>query len=123
MKTKEEKLEALKVFLKENNITFEENHYSKSFKVLMNLVIRNLGIAVFFSQGSREEDAVIIRKQNKQGIPLLVIYNPFFIRDNETEEFTIEKMQNCIVNRMVCMQKKWQKQQRKDESKRNNSDN
>lgn len=113
MKTKEEKLEALKVFLKENNIAFEENHYSKSFKVLMNLVIRNLGIAVFFSQGSREEDAVIIRKQNKQGIPLLVIYNPFFIRDNETEEFTIEKMQNCIVNRMVCMQKKWQKQQNK----------
>ena len=113
MKTKEQKLEALKAFLKENNIAFEENHYSKSYKIMMNLVIRNLRIAVFFSTDDKEKDTAIIRKKNKYDVPLCWVYNPFFIRDSETEEFTIEKMQNCVFKRMVEMQKSWQRKQNK----------
>jgi len=112
MKTKEEKLEALKAFLKENNIPFEENHYSKLFKVRMCLRIKTLKIAVFFSEGP-EKDSELVYKKNKFGASLNRIYNPFFIRENETEEFILEKMQNCVFDRMIQMQKHWQKKQNK----------
>lgn len=112
MKTKEEKLEALKAFLKENNIPFEENHYSKSFQVRTCLRIKKLKIAVFFSEGS-EKDSELVHKKNKFGASLNQIYNPFFIRENETEEFILEKMQNCVYDRMIKMQKLWQKKQNK----------
>lgn len=112
MKTKEEKLKVLKAFLKENNITFEENYYSKSFDVTMVLRVINLRIAVFFSEGL-EKDTELIHKKNKYGVSLNWVYNPFFIRENETEEFTLEKMQNCVFDRMIKMQKAWQKNQNK----------
>lgn len=111
MKTKEEKLETLKTFLKENGFSYEEGYYSESFDATMALRVNNLKIAVFFSQGL-EKDTELIRKKNKYGASLYWVYNPFFIRDSETEEFILEKMQNCIVDRMVYMQKKWQKQQK-----------
>ena len=113
MKTKEEKLKVLKAFLKENNITFEENYHSNSFGVTMTLMIRNLRIAVFLSTDNKEEDTALIRKKNQYGIPLCWVYNPFFIREEETEEFILEKMQNCVFDRMVKMQKAWQKNQNK----------
>ena len=112
MKTKEEKLKALKEFLKENNIAFEENYHSNSFGITTALMIRNLRIAVFFSQGL-ERDTELIRKKNQYGASLSWVYNPFFIRDSETEEFTLEKMQNCVFDKMVKMQKQWQKKQNK----------
>ena len=112
MKTKEQKLEALKAFLKENNIPFEENYYSKSFDVTIVLRVINLRIAVFFSEGL-EKDTELIHKKNKYGVSLNWVYNPFFIRENETEEFTLEKMQNCAFDRMVKMQEAWQKNQNK----------
>ena len=113
MKTKEEKLETLKAFLKENNIAFEENYYSESFNVTMALRICNLRIAVFLSPGSYEEDTALIKTKNQHDVPLCLVYNPFFIRDEETEEFIIEKMQNCVFNRMILLQKQWQKKQNK----------
>lgn len=113
MKTKEEKLETLKAFLKENGFSYEEGYYSESFDVTMALRISNLRIAVFFSSGSYEEDTELIKKKNQYGVPLCLVYNPFFIRDEETEEFIIEKMQNCVFNRMILLQKQWQKKQNK----------
>ena len=112
MKTKEEKLETLKAFLKENGFSYEEGYDSESFNVTMALRICNLRIAVFFSQGL-EKDTELIRKKNQYGASLSWVYNPFFIRDSETEEFTLEKMQNCVFDRMVKMQKQWQKKQNK----------
>ena len=113
MKTKEEKLEALKAFLKENNIPFEENYYSKSFDVTMALRVKPLKIAVFLSTDNKEEDTALVYKKNQYGAHLNWVYNPFFIREEETKEFTLEKMQNCIFDRMVKLQKSWQKKQNK----------
>ena len=113
MKTKEEKLETLKAFLKENNIAFEENYHSESFDVTMALRVSNLRIAVFLSTDDKDKDTMLTRKMNQNNLRLHWIYTPFFIRDSETEEFTLEKMQNCVFDKMVKMQKQWQKKQNK----------
>ena len=112
MKTKEQKLETLKAFLKENGFSYEEGYYSESFNVTMALRICNLRIAVFFSQGL-ERDTELIKKKNQYGVPLCLVYNPFFIRDEETEEFILEKMQNCVFNKMMHLQERWEKKQNK----------
>lgn len=107
----EEKLKALKQFLRENKIRYIENHKSKTYGVTMDLKVRKLNIAVFLSDGDRNFEESIVFTKSKYGKPLQVIYNPFFIRESETTEYIIEKMQNCIVNRMMYLQRKWQKKQ------------
>ena len=113
MKTKEEKLETLKAFLKENNIAFEENYHSESFDVTMALRVTNLRIAVFLSTDDKDKDTMLTRTKNQHDVPLCLVYNPFFIRDEETEEFILEKMQNCVFNKMMHLQERWEKKQNK----------
>lgn len=98
-----EKLEALKAFLKENGIEYEENHWSHC-KTMIDLQIKRLMIAVHLSDDS---DEVFHDKVKRH-------YKPFFIRDNESIDFILEKMQNCIVERMVWQQKQWEKKQKKE---------
>lgn len=110
--TNEEKLKALRMFLKENNISFVSNYHSKTFNVDMAIKVKKLRIAVFLSNGDKNfENSMVLAKNIHNGITLRNIYNPFFIRESETEEFVIEKMQNCIVNRMLFLQRQWQKKQ------------
>ena len=45
----EEKLKAIKDFLRENNVDFVENYHSKNYNLDMALCIKNLMIAVFLS--------------------------------------------------------------------------
>ena len=97
--TKEEKLEALKAFLTENNVKFVENHYSKTNKLTFDVLIKDLRIAVHLSD---ENDQAFYHKIYKY-------YKPFFIRESESVDFVIEKMQNCIYDRMMLMQRKMEK--------------
>jgi hypothetical protein len=108
--TNKEKLEALKAFLKENDVKFIEN-YQSNFGVMMDLKLPELMIAVFLSEGKDHEN--IIYNTGKGRIKLYYIYNPFFIRESETAEFVIEKMKNCIIERMMWLQKKFEKSYKK----------
>lgn len=100
--TNQEKLEALKAFLTENNVKFVENHFSKTNNLTFDLLIRDLRIAVHLSDGN---DQTFYRK-------IFKYYKPFFIRESESVDFVIEKMQNCIYDRMMLMQRKYEKRRR-----------
>ena len=101
--TNKEKLEALKAFLTENNVKFVENHFSKTNDLTFDLLIRDLRIAVHISD---ENDQKFYEK-------IFKFYKPFFIRENETSDFIIEKMQNCIVDRMTWLQRKFERKNNK----------
>lgn len=113
--TNEEKLEELKKFLKENNIKYFENHYSKAFRLKIDLQLWDLKIAVFLSDGDWEKETSVVEKVSLYGKDVMLknIYNPFFIRESESVEFVIEKMQNCIIKRMTYLQKCWNKKHKK----------
>ena len=108
----EEKLKALRTFLNENKIPFINNYHSKTFNVDMAIKVKKLRIAVFLSNDDKEfENSLVFSPSTYSGAPLRNVYNPFFIRKSDTKKFVLEKMQNCIVSRMMMMQKKWQKKQ------------
>jgi len=101
--TNKEKLEALKAFLNENNVKFVENYYSKTAKLTLDVLIKDLRIAVHLSDG---HDQTFYKS-------VFMLYKPFFIRESETVDFVIEKMQNCIYDRMMLMQRRMEKNNRK----------
>jgi hypothetical protein len=105
--TNKEKLEALKAFLIENKIEFEENYKSRSKHVVFDLRIGSPRIAIIISNNLDNETYRKIRKG----------YDPFLIRDNETVEFIIEKMKNCIVDRMMLEQKRMERETKKKEAR------
>lgn len=104
--TNEQKLEALKEWLKENNIPFVENHKS-NFGVTIDVKIPLLMIAVFLSDGN--DDAKYNATLSNGKTKLYHIYKPFFIRESETKAFVLEKIQNCCFERMVELQKRFEK--------------
>ena len=106
--TNEEKLEKLKEWLKDNNVPFDENHKSRSTGFTFDLMVKKPLIAVCIS--SERNDEIFHRIKRT--------YAPFFIRESETAEFIIEKMQNCIVNRMMQQQKAMEKEAKKEEGRR-----
>ena len=94
--TNKEKLEVLKGFLKENNIPFKEKVMQRGQK--FDLYISKFGICVRLSD---ENDQRFYEK-------IKYIVHPLFIRENETPEFVVEKMQNLIIYRMKCQHKRHQ---------------
>ena len=114
----EKKLEALKGWLRENNIHFIENHKS-GFGVTMDLKIPSLMIAVFLSRTeprSEWEESIYHSKTKNGKSELHWKYKPFFVRECETKAFVLEKIQNCCFDRMMAMQKKWQKEQKEKDN-------
>ena len=91
-----QKLEALKAFLTKNRIEFQENYYSKNCKAEIDLLVVPNMIGVHLSD---ENDQMFFEKTKKS-------IHPFFIREEESVEFIIEKMQNCIIKDMQYKQKK-----------------
>ena len=76
----------------------------------MALKVRKVRIAVFLSNGDKEEEKKIVNTPSVlEGMPLNHMYNPFFIRESDTMDFVIEKMQNCLFTRMMQLQKRWEK--------------
>ena len=107
----QKKLKALKNWLKENNITFVDNHVS-DFGVKMEVMIPKLNIAVFLSDGNKDEE----NKKYNAGTgkrKLFRVYRPFFIRESESLEFVLEKLQNCCFDRMMWLQKTFENKNKK----------
>ena len=94
--SKQEKLEALKAFLEENKIEYDLNYESKGCKVMFDLRVIKQKIVVHMSDDHDQEFYLNTRRK----------YHPFFIREGETVEFIIEKMQNCLYDCMMSQQKK-----------------
>lgn len=109
----ERKLECVKEWLKENNIAYVEN-YQSGFGVTMDVKIPSLMIAIFLSDGVREKESKIYFAGRK-GCRLCFKYKPFFIRESETKAFVLEKIQNCCFDRMVYLQRKFEKETRAKE--------
>lgn len=103
-----EKLEAVIAFLKENNLEFEENHFSKSQNINIDLLVKPYRIAVHLSN---EHDKMFYKRTKRT-------YHPFFIRENETVEFVLEKMQNCLIDEMKALQTKLNKEKEAEEKKK-----
>ena len=82
----EQKLELLKQWLQENGFNYKENYESHSCGVTIPLRVIQPRIAVYVGH-----DNAFYHKVKKA-------YNPFFIREEETMDFILEKMQNCINN-------------------------
>lgn len=116
--TNEEKLKALRRFLNENKISFINNYHSKTFNVDMAIKVKKLRIAVFVSDDdSKYEESMVNAISTYNGKPLFTCYKPFFIRKSETKKFVLEKIQNCLVDRMMMMQRIWEKKQRMNDNK------
>ena len=94
--TNKKKLEVLKAFLTENGIEFVENRWSRSAKMTIDLYVWKYRIYVHISD--ENDDEFFNRTKGHT--------HPFFIRDNETVEFVIEKMQNCILDIMKREQRR-----------------
>lgn len=91
--TNEQKLEAIKGFLRENNIVFKENHVNKRCGVDIPLLLPDFQIAV------RIGDDQDFYKKTKG------IFYPIFIRDTDTKKKVLEKVQNTIIKSMRHQQK------------------
>jgi len=109
--TNEEKLELLKKFLDENGIRYDEHHRSGT-NVIMDLQIPDYMIAVHLSN---DFDDTFYRMVYR-------VYHPFFIRESESAEFVLEKMQNCITDIMVKRQAKFEAAQKKEENRRKSAE-
>lgn len=83
-----EKLEVLKAFLRENNISFKEKCKCSGKKV--SLYIGKYRICVRISN---EYDQSFYDRVKYH-------FHPLFIRESETAEFVVEKMQNLIIELM-----------------------
>lgn len=101
----EKKLEAVKNWLKENGIEFEENHKTKT-GLLIDLWVPKLFIAVHVGD---DPESVFYKMTYRWAKPL-------FIRESETVEFVLEKMGNCCYDQMLLMQRRWQNEQKKKKS-------
>ena len=103
--TNKDKLEALKAFLQENGFKYKCDYKNKN-GVKADLYIGRFSIVVRIS---REDDQKFFLKTR-------YFYHPFFIRDNETKDFVLEKMQNLIIK---CMQEEQTAYQRQFDKKNN----
>ena len=97
----EKKLEAVKKWLKENGIEFEENHKTKT-GLLIDLWVPKLFIAVHVGD---DPESMFYKMTYRWA-------KPFFIRESETVEFVLEKIGNCCYDQMLLMQRRWQNEQK-----------
>ena len=88
------KVEAVKNFLKANKIVFEENRNSEVCGVVLPLYIPKFRLCVHVGDDQNFYKAVAKK------------YYPVFVRDTDTTEFVLEKIQNTIIRRMLLQQKK-----------------
>jgi hypothetical protein len=109
--TNKEKLKALKAFLRENNVKYSEKHKS-AFGVTIDLLLNDLKIADFVSDDDKQKENAIFDAKN-DNFKMRWIYKPFFVRESESMDFILEKMQNCIVERMTWLQACFEKKNRK----------
>ena len=121
--TNEEKLEALKAFLSENNVNYIENHTSK-YGLTMALKLPDQMIAVFLSEDGKDSEYENRIYHWRSGRNYMNnVYRVFFIREEETPEFVLEKMQNCIIDIMTRKQRKLEWEKRHEEGLKTAAEN
>ena len=103
--TNEEKLEALKKWMWDNQVYFVPNHFSHSTQVMMPIKVTRHRVAIFV--GDNDE---IYRKVRKA-------YYPIFIRDTDSLEFVIEKVQNTITKSMLAKHNRMLKDEIKEQNR------
>lgn len=93
-------MQSIKAFLTENNIKYVENAIlKKADGMKADLFIPKLRITIHISD---EMDLEFYKATYRP-------YHPFFVRSTETKEFTLEKIQNCIIDAMKFQQKMYNK--------------
>ena len=103
--TNEEKLEELKKWMRENKIPYLTNHFSRTTQTLLPIKVRKYRIAVRIG-----DDDEFYQKVKKT-------YHPIFIRDTDTAEFVIEKMQNTITKSMLLQHKRMLAAEQKEKNR------
>ena len=89
--TNKEKLKSVISLLTENKIVYYP-HYNGGVKVTPDLYIPKHKIMIKISEGTENDNQFFKKVKHK--------YHPLFIRDIETEEFVLEKIQNLIIDVM-----------------------
>ena len=87
--------QAVKKWLDDNEVSYKENVQDKKFDVHIDIWIAKYRIAIRKSQPDDQEFYKIICKK----------YKPFFVRPDDTEEFSLEKIQNCLKERIAWLEK------------------
>jgi len=95
-----EKMDVIINFLRENQIASYLG-YKGGIKVNPDLYIPKHKIMVKISEGKEKDDIFFHKVKYK--------YHPLFIREAETKEFVLEKMQNLIIDLMKQKQKRYEK--------------
>ena len=88
----EQKLRAVKDFLEDNGIPYEENHVSRRCGVVIPLAVKCHRIAVCIG----DDQEFYCRTRGR--------YYPIFIRDIDTKAKAVEKVRNTIIKSMVTRQ-------------------
>lgn len=89
-----ENYQAIKKYLDDEKIEYKENKYDKKFDITIDIWIAKYRIAI---RKSQEDDQVYYKKIWKK-------YKPFFVRPNDTVEFSLEKIRNCIEERIKWLE-------------------
>lgn len=85
------KLEVIMNFLNDNKIAFHPQYNGKA-NVTPDLYVPKHKIMVKVSEGKESDDEFFMKVRRR--------YHPLFIRDNDTREFVLEKIQNLIIDIM-----------------------
>lgn len=93
MSNNEKKLERITALLEEMGLGYKRNHHSRFNDVDIDIYVPKYRIAVFDGQTQEKFDKV----KGK--------YAPLFVRDEETEDFVIEKMVNLLGQREKKLQR------------------
>lgn len=106
--TKEQKakMDVLVNFLTENRIPYFTT-YKGNVKVNPDLYIAEHKIMVKISEGKEKDDMFFHKVKYR--------YHPLFIRETETKEFVLEKMQNLIIDIMKKKQMLHEKAAKKND--------
>lgn len=90
MNREEEKMQAAKVFLKENGIAYKENHFSKRCGIYIPLAVPAHRLAIRIG----DDEEFFLKTRGK--------YYPIFIRESDDKEKVIEKVSNTIIKSMTA---------------------
>lgn len=104
MNEQKTKLNMLERFLTTNGISYYRDFISKKRDIKAELYIPQHRILVKVSEGEEKDN--IFYKAVKYG------FHPLFVRDTETKDFVLEKMQNLLIDLMKQSQKNYIKKNR-----------
>ena len=96
--------ELVKNFLIANNVEFKEDYIDKKQKVVIDLWVPKYRIAVRKAAGDETDQQFYLA--------ICKCYKPFYLREEDTEEFTMEKIGNVLTERVQWLQKQYDKQQK-----------